>query len=154
MRRSTRIASTVLTCAAAVSAVATAPAAQASTATSSLCSTSQTLTISSLAFQPPAIFPGQNSVLTATIVNCSALPQQASVEWLGHYVGSTTGQPLGCPVIDPLLESLSMSPGSVAMSSVDYLVPGGCTASELVVTVEILQQGQVVAQRSAQLGIE
>lgn len=156
MRRSTRTASVILACTAAFAAVGGATtAAQASAAASPLCSTgSQTLQIANLAFQPPAIFPGQSSVLTGTIINCSNVSQTAGVEWLAHFVGFTTGQPAGCPVIDPLLESVTLAPGSVATGNVAYTVPGGCTAPELMATVEILQGGKIVAQRSAELAIE
>lgn len=156
MRRSTRTASVILACTAALGAVGgTATAAQASAATSPLCSTSsQTLEIAYLAFQPPAISPGQSSVLTGTIINCSNVQQTAGVEWLAHFVGFTAGQPAGCPVIDPLLESVTLAPGSVATGNVAYTVPGGCTATELVATVEIIQGGTIVSSRTADLAIE
>lgn len=154
MRRSTRTASVVLACTAAFSAVGgAAGAAQAATTTTAVCSSSQTLDIANMAFQPPTIPPGGSSVLTTTVVNCSSLPQTAAVEWLGHYVFASS-IPAGCPVIDPLLGSLNLPPGGVAIANVAYNVPGGCNAIGLVVTAEILQGGQVVAQRSAQLGIE
>ena len=98
---------------------------------------------------------GQASTATAAVVNCTAQVQQASAQWMGRFVNATgTGFPAGCPVIDPLMLPLTLPPFSSASSSIGYSVPASCTANELVVTGEILQQGKVVAQRSADLIIE
>ena len=156
MRRSFRISSVVLACAGAVSAAGAtaAAAAPASAAAPAACATTQTIEISSLAFQPPAVAPGQSSEAVLTAVNCTAQTQQASAEWLGRFVGPAPGIPTGCPAIDPIVFSMTFPPHGVLTDGVGYLVPGSCTATELVVTVEIIQQGRVVTQRSAQLAIE
>lgn len=156
MRRSTLAASVVLTCAAAVSSVGgAASAAQSPAAAGTPCSTTQTLDISALAFQPPAVHPGQSSTATATVVNCTAQTQQGATEWFGRYVSATgTGFPAGCPVIDPLWLPFTLAPHAAASTSVGYYVPAGCTANGLIVTVEVLQNGNVVAKRSATLIIE
>jgi hypothetical protein len=156
MRRSTLAASVVLACAAAAtSAGGAAFAAQAPAAAGTPCSTTQTIQISSLIFQPPAVHPGQTSTATATAVNCTAQTQQASVQWWGHFVSATgTGIPPGCPAVDPLLLPLTLAPFGSATSSVGYYVPPSCTANAFIVTVEVLQNGKIVAQRNATLIIE
>jgi len=114
---------------------------------------SQTIQITGLVFQPPTVAPGQTSQATVSAVNCTAVSQQASAEWLGRFVGSAPGIPAGCPVLDPLLQPMNFPPRGRLTGTVGYLVPGSCTATGLVVTVEILQNGTVVTQRSAQLTI-
>ncbi len=154
VRRSVRTASVVLACAAAMSAAGTTAAVAQTPARGAACSTSQSLQITGLSFQPPAVYPGQTSEATATVLNCTGQPQQASAQWMGRWIGSSPGIPAGCPVIDPIAFPISLAPHAQATSSVGYLVPGSCTASALVVTVEIIQNGAVIAQRSAQLVIE
>lgn len=159
MRRSALVASVVLTCATVVSSVgaaaANASAAQVPATAAAWCSSAQTIQISSLTFQPPAVRPGQISAATASVVNCTAQTQQASVQWYGHFVSSTgTTIPAGCPALDPVGFPLTLAPFSSASSSLRYLVPSSCTANGLVVTVSVIQQGKVVAQRSAELIIE
>lgn len=156
MRRSTLAASVVLTCAAAVSSVAgTASAAQTPATAGRLCSTTSTIDLAALGFNPSAVHPGGTSVATATVVNCTGQTQSAAAQWMGRFVSSTgTGFPPGCPVIDPLWLPFTLAPHAVANSSVGYMVPAGCTANGLIVTVEIIQNGKIIAQRSATLVIE
>lgn len=157
MRRSALAASVVLACATVVSGVgaATASAAQAPATAGALCSTTQTLQISSLTFQPPAVHPGQISTATASVRNCTAQTQQATVQWYGRFISSSgTTFPPGCPALDPVGFPVTLAPFGSASSSLGYLVPASCTANGLVVTVSVIQQGKVVAQRSAELIIE
>ena len=148
-------ASLVLSCAAAVSSVGgAASAASAPAAVGPACTTTQTIELTSLIWQPPSVLPGQSSRAIATALNCTGVPQQASEQWLGRFVGPTGNFPPGCPVIDPLILSVNLPPHGSATSSVGYLVPSGCTATGLVVTVEVIQQGKVIAQRSADLIIK
>lgn len=154
MRKSALAASVLLTCATVVSSVGAASAAQTPATAGTPCSTTTPIQIAALGFQPPSVHPGQTSTATAAVVNCTAQTQQASAQWMGRFVSASgTGFPAGCPVIDPILLPLTLAPFSSASSSVGYLVPASCTANELVVTVEILQQGKIVAQRSADLVI-
>lgn len=154
MRRFIRAVSVVLACAAPSLAVgATASAAQAPASAAAVCSSSQTIQIVDLQFQPPAVAPGGTSDATVTLLNCTAQQQQASVEWLGRWVSAGGGFPPGCPAIDPLLLAVDLAPHALASATVGYLVPGTCTATALVVTVKVLQNGAVVAQRSAALQI-
>lgn len=83
VRRPLIAAGLVPACAAAVSAVG--PAADAAQAPAA-CTTTQPIQISSLIWNPPAIYPGQSSTATATIVDCTGVTQSAEAEWLGQYV--------------------------------------------------------------------
>lgn len=154
MRRFIRTVSVVLACLAASPAVGTAAgAAQARATAGAVCSTSQTIEITSLAFNPPAVAPGGTSQAIASLQNCTPLQQQASAEWLGRWVSASGGFPSGCPAIDPLLLQVNFAPFGQATASVGYLVPPACTASALEVTVRVIQNGVVIAQRSADLVI-
>lgn len=154
MRGHMRIAGAVLAAGCvppATSAIVT--AAQAATTTGT-CASAQIVLLDDLAFQPQAVSPGQMSRATLSAVNCTAQPQQTAAEWLGRFVGSSPGIPPGCPAYDPLVLAMNFPAHGRLDGSVGYLVPGPCTAAGLVVTVKILQNGTVVAQRSAQLAIE
>jgi len=129
-----------------------APAPSAPAVTSTCAVSSQPIQITGLAFQPPVVAAGQTSQATLSAVNCTDVAQQASAEWLGRFIGSAPVPP-GCPVIDPILLPLNFPPHGQLTSSVGYLVPFSCTATALVVTVEILQNGKVVTQASATLRI-
>jgi hypothetical protein len=72
--------------------------------------------------------------------------------WLGTF-GSGGGIPPGCPAIDPLPEPTAFAPHGQFRSSVSYLVPSGCTSSQLQITVEFEQGGTVLAERTAELAI-
>lgn len=154
--RSIRTAIVVFAClAASLAAGTTASAAQASAsaAAPAACATTQTIQISSLFFQPPSVAPGGTSEATATLLNCTAVTQKAATQWVGRFVNASGSFPPGCPVIDPIQIPVTLAPRSAASATVGYLVPGSCTATALIVTVEVLQNGTVVDQRSAQLQI-
>jgi hypothetical protein len=155
VRRFIRTVSVTVACLASSLAISTAAAgaAQAPAAAPAACATSQTIQITSLAFQPPAVAPGGTSQATASLLNCTAQQQKASAEWLGSWVSATGAFPPGCPAIDPLLLGVTLAPHAQATSTVGYLVPSSCTAAALVVTVKIIQNGTVIAQRSATLEI-
>lgn len=154
VRRTVRTVSVALACAAAISAAGTTAAVAQTPARGAACSTSQPLQITGLSFQPPAVYPGQSSKATVTVQNCTGVSQQAGAQWMGRWIGSSPGIPAGCPVIDPVTLQMNFPPFAQVSGSLGYLVPASCTASALVVTVEIIQNGTVIAQRSAQLTIE
>lgn len=152
MRRFIRSVSVVLACLA--SSLAVGAAASAAQAPAAGCATSsQTIQIVGLQFQPPAVAPGATSEATASLLNCTATQQKASTEWLGRWVSASGTFPPGCPVIDPLILGVTLAPHAAGSATVGYLVPAGCTATALIVTVEVLQNGVIVSQRSAQLQI-
>jgi hypothetical protein len=116
---------------------------------------SGTIRITSFAFQPPTIAPGQSSAATLAARNCMAQTVQATSYWFGTWVGSTTGIPAGCPVIDPLPRSMTFAPNALVMLSTSYLVFPSCTATALQVTVRIGGSGgATLASRTATLTIK
>src|ERR1022692_1400917 len=116
-------------------------------------SCSGVIQITRLAFTPRAITPGGTSTANLTARNCTGTSQQTTAVWLGRFVGSGVGIPPGCPAIDPLPLSATFAPHGQLRSSVGYLVPSGCTATQLQVTVEIEQGGTVLAERTADLAV-
>jgi hypothetical protein len=118
------------------------------------CTTAQTIQIADLSFHPPAVLPGQTSDAVATLVNCTDQTQSARAQWEGRFVDPSGNFPPGCPVIDPISLPVSLPPLGSQSSTVGYLVPASCEATGLVVTVQVIQNGVVVAQRSADLVID
>ena len=115
-------------------------------------SCSGVIQITHLAFTPRAVTPGGTSTANLTARNCTGTGQQTTAIWLGTF-GSGGGIPPGCPAIDPLPEPAAFAPHGQFRSGVSYLVPAGCTSSQLQVTVEIEQGGTVLAERTADLTI-
>lgn len=133
--------------------VATATAAHAS-ATTDVCASTQAIQIDALAFQPQFVSPGQASQATLSAENCTAQPQSAGAQWYARFIGPSGAIPPGCLAYDPLVLPMNLPAGGRLDSTVRYWVPGSCTAGELLLTVKIIQNGTVVAQRGAQLAIE
>ena len=130
-----------------IAAAATAPTSPA------VCTSAQIIQITQLAFHPPTVTPGQSSSALLSAANCTNQTQQTSVIWSGRFLGTSTGIPPGCPVIDPIALSMSFAPYAQLTASVGYLVPASCTATDLRVTVQIYKQGALLTQRSADLTI-
>jgi hypothetical protein len=113
-----------------------------------------TVRITSLGFDPPAVVPGQSSTATLKAKNCTRRPVAARVQWQGRFIGTSTGVPAGCPVVNPLLLPLNFPPAGRASSSVGYLVLGGCTAHALQITVQLTgADGTLLATQTASLAI-
>ena len=109
--------------------------------------------ITQLAFTPSAVTPGGASTANLAARNCTGTSQQTTVIWLGTFSSGGGGIPPGCPAIDPLPEPAAFAPHGHFRSSVSYLVPSGCTSSQLQITVEFEQGGTVLAERTADLTI-
>lgn len=118
------------------------------------CSTTSTIQITSFAFVPPTVAPGQSSTATLAARNCTAQTVQATSYWYGTWIGSTPGIPAGCPVIDPLPRGLTFPPHGSLTVGTTYLVFPSCTASALQITVKIVGSGgTTLASRTATLTI-
>lgn len=109
--------------------------------------------ITRLAFSPSSVSPGDSSTADLTARNCTSASQQTTATWFGRFVGASAGIPTGCPVLDPLPQPATFGPNGTFRSSVGYLVPASCTASQLQITVQIQQSGTILAQQSANLAI-
>jgi hypothetical protein len=151
LRRSLLVAAMLLVPAALAAAPATLAAASVPASHAPTCS--GVIQITRLAFTPVVVAPGQTATLQSTARNCTGTSQQTTSVWLGRFVGAAAGIPPGCPAIDPLPRPASFAPHGQLRSSVGYLVPSGCTATQLQVTVEFEQGGTVLAEATADLGI-
>lgn len=110
--------------------------------------------IDSFAFYPPQVAPGQSSSAVLGVTNCTATTLATTQTWTGRFIGASTGIPAGCPVIDPLLRTVSMPPQTEESTVTSYLVLASCTAVELQVTVTIRGTGgATLAQATAVLHI-
>jgi hypothetical protein len=127
-------------------------------AQASACPTPGVIEITSFAFNPSAVTPGGSSTATLTAQNCTAQTVQASETWSGQFAGPSTGTPgsppPGCPVIDPVALAVTFPPNGSVTSSVGYSVPSSCTATQLIVTVDIYgTNGVLYAHGTATLEI-
>lgn len=118
------------------------------------CVTAGKVKITSLAFVPSAVVPGQSSTATLHARNCTAQTLQTTTDWSAQLTGSGGGVPAGCPVIDPVSRPATFPPNGTISIAAAYLVPSGCTATALHLTVKVVGSGGVVlATGSATLTI-
>jgi hypothetical protein len=118
------------------------------------CSTASVIAIDGFAFNPATVARGQSSTATLAAHNCTAQTQVVSETWYGKYIGSGTGVPTGCPVIDPFLRSVSFAPFAAVSTSTTYTTFTGCTASALQITVKLASSsGVALGQATAILNI-
>jgi hypothetical protein len=124
-------------------------------ASPSACPVSAVIEITSFAFSPPTVVPGQSSTATLTAVNCTDLSQQTSETWSGQWSApSTSAAPTGCPAIDPFALPVTFPPDGSVSTSETYSVPSSCTATQLIVTVDIRGiDGALLAHGTAVLQI-
>ena len=116
--------------AAAVAGPAAAPAAA--------CTVALPIQINGFAFDPAEVTPGHSSTADLISTNCTAGTLATSEEWTGQWLPLVGGVGVtGCPVIDPLVRSVTYAPGQELAENTTYYVPVGCTAAELEVTVRI-----------------
>jgi hypothetical protein len=155
MRRWVGWAASLALAAGLVTAGATSASAAVPAASSRPATCTGTIQITSFVFVPPAVPAGGSSTATLNARNCTGQTQQTGTTWLGRYIGSTTGIPPGCPVIDPLPRPATFPPhGSISLSTT-YLTFASCTASALQVTVRITgSAGTLLATATATLIIQ
>ncbi|MFC0437653.1 hypothetical protein [Kutzneria buriramensis] len=113
----------------------------------------QIVRITGLAFTPPTVAPGGASAANLSLQNCTPGPEVVTATWTGRFVGADGGIPVGCPVLDPLLQKATLGPYGDFHSAVTYTVPGSCAATQLQVTVRIQQDTRILDQRTAALRI-
>ena len=103
------------------------------------CATATPIRLNGFAFAPPEVTPGNSATADLITTNCTANTLATTEEWLGQWQSPTsTGlPPNGCPVIDPFIRQVTYAPGQELAENTTYLVPAGCTATELAVTVRI-----------------
>ncbi len=107
--------------------------------------------ITQLAFSPPITGPGQSTAGLAAR-NCTHRTQQVTVTWFASFTGSGTGIPAGCPAMDPFPQQENFTRhGKISLTLV-YEVPL-CPAAQLQLTVQIAQNGSILAEQTASLSI-
>lgn len=125
----------LLLAAPATAAVGFAVAAPATAATlPAVCTTASPIHVNGAAFYPAQVAPGQSGTADLITTNCTNLSVATAEEWLGQWLPSTSA---GCPVIDPFVRDVTYAPGQELAENTTYLVPVGCKATELKITVHI-----------------
>lgn len=118
------------------------------------CTTASPIAIDGFAFSPAIVARGQSSTATLAAHNCTALTQVVSETWYGKYIGSGTGIPAGCPVIDPFVRSVTFAPFASVSTGTRYSTFASCTASALQITVKLANSsGVALGQATATLTI-
>ena len=119
-----------------------------------VCTTATPIELNGFAFAPPEVTPGNTATADLITTNCSAGTLATEEEWTARWL-PLTGLPSGCPVIDPLVRGVSYAPGQELAVNTGYLVPAGCQAAGLAVTVQIsLSTGANVLTATTDLKIE
>jgi MFS family permease len=118
-------------------------------------SSAATLQVNSFGFVPSQVGPGDDSAAVLVASNCTELALATSQAWTGVWV-TPTGTPASavCPAIDPLTQSVAYAAEQQRSTSTTYLVPVGCNASGLKITVTITSGGTQLATASAVLSIK
>lgn len=97
-----------------------------------------TVHIVSLTFDPQSVQPGQSSVTTTVVRNCTGQSQSFSVMTTARFLGATSGIPAGCPVLDPLPpQQVTLAAGDTWTGTIGYSVFSGCSATALEVTARV-----------------
>lgn len=120
------------------------------------CTTAVPIELNGFAFAPPEVTPGNSATADLITTNCTASTLATDEQWTGQWLSPTgTGLPAGCPAIDPLLRPVTYTPGQELAENTTYLVPTGCQAAELAVTVQIFDStGTTVLTATTDLKIE
>jgi hypothetical protein len=142
MIRTLRTAALLLACPTALAFAAAAPAAAANVpgghAAPRACTSVAPIQVNGFAFAPARVAAGASSTADLITTNCAAVSLATDEEWTGQWISAAgTGIPAGCPVIDPLIRYVTYGPDQELAENTTYLVPSGCTAVELAVTVRI-----------------
>jgi hypothetical protein len=113
-----------------------------------------TLAITSLRFHPRTVAPGGSATARLRARNCTTQTQSAILTWLGRFRDQGGGLPAGCPVIDPLAQSVEFAARGSFRVHLDFTVPATCNATSLQETARLSGAGGVVfAEQTATLGI-
>jgi cellulase/cellobiase CelA1 len=83
--------------------------------------------------------------------NCTAQPISAISTWFGRFLGSGTGIPPGCTVIDPVAFPADFAANGQVTRSLGFFTFAGCTATAMQITVTISAGGTQLASQTATL---
>jgi hypothetical protein len=114
-----------------------------------------TVQVTSFTFTPSTISPGGQSTATLMLQNCTSSAVSVSTIWFGTFTApGVTGQPAGCPVIDPLPATpMTIAANGTLSATQVYRVFAQCTATELDAKVNLSAGGASVGTFSAPLTI-
>jgi hypothetical protein len=113
--------------------------------------------VDGFAFSPPEVVSGGSSTADLVTTNCTDATLATTEEWTAQWLPLTASGPIpaGCPVVDPLVRSVTYGPGQELAENTGYTVPAGCEAAELAVTVYIsVTAGSAQETATAHLVIE
>jgi hypothetical protein len=119
-------------------------------------SSSSPIEVNGFAFTPSLVSPGGQSTADLITTNCTQVSVATEETWVAQWVGAAGGGfPSGCPVIDPLPpRTVDYGPGQELAENSTYMVPSGCEATGLKVTVRINSNaGVAITQATATLNI-
>lgn len=114
------------------------------------------IVVDQFSFSPGTVVPTQNSMLTLVLQNCTGQAVKGEAAWYPHFVWSGTGNPPGCPYLDPLSMQYAMAPGDLFTMAFGLGDPiATCLATGLHVTAEVYEDGSssMVASADADLVI-
>jgi hypothetical protein len=103
------------------------------------CAASFPIVVDGFAFTPAGVLPGGSSTADLITTNCSTETVATTETWTGQWLplDAAGNPPVGCPVIDPIVRSVTYSSGEEVAENETYGVPTGCRAAELEITVRI-----------------
>lgn len=100
------------------------------------------ISINQFSFSPGAVPVGQTSTLTLVLQNCGSQTLQGSSVWIPTFTWAGTGQPPGCPVMDPVSFNYSMAPGGTSTATLALDDPiASCQATGIQATVNVNVNG-------------
>ena len=111
----------------------------------------QPMVVARLAFGPGTVARGQSSTARLSGRNCTRHPHTVDITWTGKFSGATTA---GCPIIDPLRQSVAVPAASHLSAALRYLVPAGCRATTLTASARVTDAaGKLIRTKTATLRI-
>jgi hypothetical protein len=107
--------------------------------------------VGTFAFGPGTVRPGGTATARLAGMNCTKHAQTVTLTWEGRY---SAGAANGCPIIDPLVQAVSVAARTALAAHLAFAVPEACTAKLLTVTVRVVEQsGATLANKTAELRI-
>jgi hypothetical protein len=104
--------------------------------------TSNGIVVDQFSFSPATVVPTQYSTLTLVLQNCTGQAVRGETSWYPHFTWSGTGQPPGCPYLDPVAFEYSMAPGALSTNSLGLGDPvASCLATGMHVTADVYEDG-------------
>jgi len=108
--------------------------------------------ITAMSFHPRRVVRGGTSTVRVQAWNCTKQTQPAMLTWIGQFVGPSPGLPAGCPVVDPVAQSVDVAPHARFNAGLGFTVFSTCAATSLSETARFTDvTGTVLAERTVSL---